>query len=279
MPNRAFIISGTELKNCFMESTFRSPGGRIAAVAAGLLLAAAALAAGQGGRPGSQGAPVKLSAAQGVQVDTVPVKTELFLRLKTPVSTTSSHLNEAVEAEVERAVEINGEIAIPVGAILSGRIATLIPSSNPNDRAVILLEFNSLSLPGQSAIPVACRVSDVDNAREKVLPDGTIQGLLPSELPVTLLNSAIGKMQKRTGGAQSTQQSAGTWFGNPDTSINYPAGTEFSVVLDKPLEATGHFEPEFARQIPATLKDSVMQLLAQAPRRVKSKKGNPGGPT
>jgi hypothetical protein len=278
MPNRAFIISGTELKNCFMESTFRSPGGRIAAVAAGLLLAAAALAAGQGGRPGSQGAPVMLSAAQAVQVDRVPVKTELFLRLKTPVSTTSSHLNEAVGAEVERAVEINGEIVIPVGAMVRGRIARLIPSSSPNDRAAILLEFNSLTLPGRSAIPLSCRVRDVDNAREKVLPDGVIQGLLPSELPVTLLNSAIEKMQKKNGGAQPAPRSGGTWFGNPDTSINYPAGTELSVVLDESLEISGRFEPEFARQIPGTLKDSVMQLLAQAPRRVKSKKGSSGGP-
>lgn len=279
MPDRAFFHSRTELKSFSTDSIVGGQGRRIAAAIVILLLALAGFAVGQGGQSGSQGATGTLSAVPAVPVNTVPAKTELFLRLKTPVSTTSSHLNETIEGEVERAAEIKGEIAIPMGAILSGRIARLIPSSSPNDRAVILLEFNSLILPGQSAIPVACRLSDVDNAREKVLPDGAIQGLLPSELPVTLLNSAIEKMQKKTGGAPSTQQGSGTFFGNPDTSINYPAGTEFSVVLDQPLEATGHFEPEFARQIPATLKDSVMQLLAQAPRRVKSKKGNPGGPT
>jgi len=121
-------------------------------------------------------------------------------------------------------------------------------------------------------------VNNVDNAREKVLANGTIQGVLASELPVTLINSAIAKMQKKTGGAQQTQQGGGNWFGSPDTSINYPAGTEFSVVLDKPLEISGRFQPEFAGQIPATLEESVMRVLAQAPRRVRSKKGNEGGP-
>ncbi|HET9177094.1 MAG TPA: LssY C-terminal domain-containing protein [Terriglobia bacterium] len=268
-----------ELKNASPKPGVRGHWRPIAAIIVFLLLASAALAAGQGAQPGGQEATGTLAAAPAGQVNTVPAKTELFLRLKTPISTTSSHLNEAVEAEVERAVEINGEIAIPVGSVAKGRVARLVPSSSPTDRASMLLEFDSLVLPGQSAIPIACHVSDVDNAREKVLPDGTIQGLLASELPVTLLNSALEKMQKKTGGAQPAQQGGGTWFGNPDTSINYVAGTEFAVVLDKPLEVSGHFKPEFARQIPANLEDSVMQLLAQAPRRVKSKKGDEGGPT
>ena len=244
-----------------------------------LPLFSAVLPAWQSGPGGGQepsGTPSM--ASESVPTYTVPSKAELFLRLKTPVSTTSSHLNETVEAATERDVEINGQVAIPVGAVVSGRIALLIPSSSPTDRAKLLLKFNTLKLPGEPALPLECHVTDVDNAREKVLPDGAIQGVLASELPVTLLNSAIEKIQKRTGGSRQTQQSGGTWFGSPDTSINYPVGTEFSVVLDKPLEISGRFQSEFARQIPAALKESVMQVLAQAPRRVRSKKGNEGGP-
>jgi len=239
----------------------------------------AGLVAGQAAPGAGQKPPVTPStAAGGVPTHTVPSGTEIFLRLKTPVSTTSSHLNESVEASTERAVEVNGEIAIPLGAVLSGRIALLIPSSSPTDRAKLRLQFNSLKVPGEAAVSVKCHVNKVDNAREKVLADGTIQGVLASELPVTLLNSAIAKIEKKTGGSQPTQQGGAKWFGSPDTSINYPAGTEFSVVLDKPLEISGHFQPEFARQIPPAVKESVMQVLAQAPRRVRSKKGNEGGP-
>lgn len=240
-----------------------------------LLSATCLLAAGQSS-VASGGHPAAVSRSEGnVLTFNVPAGMELYLRLKTPVSTTLSHLDEKVEAGIERAVEIKGKIAIPVGALLSGRIARLIPSSNPADRAKLLLHFDKLKLPGQPGIPVQCHVSKVDNARETVLPDGTIQGVLASELPVTLLNSAIQKLEKRTG---NTQQSAGKWFGSPDTSIHYPDGTEFSVVLDKPLEVSGRFKPEFARRLPSNVMDSVMQLLAGAPRRVVSRKGNQGGP-
>jgi LssY C-terminus len=226
--------------------------------------------------PGQSGAAPKT--ADNVSTRAVPAGTELYLRLKTPVSTTSSHLDQAVEAETERSVLEGGGVAIPVGAIVSGRIAMLIPTSSPTDRAKLRLQFDSLKLPGQAAIPLACHVNNVDNAREKVLSDGTIQGVLASELPVTLINSAIEKMQKKSGTAQQGQQAGGTWFGSPDTAINYGAGAEFSVVLDKPLEVSGHFKPEFTSQIPDILKEDVMRLLGQAPRRVFSKKGNQGGP-
>jgi len=187
-------------------------------------------------------------------------------------------LGEAVEAETEREVEIDGRVAVPLGAIVSGRIAKLIPSSSPTDRAKLLLQFDKLTLPGQAPVSFVCHVDEIDNAREKVLSDGTIQGVLASELPVTLLNSAIEKIQKKSGNSPQTQQNGGTWFGSPDTSINYPVGTEFSVVLDAPLTVSGQYKAEFENRIPDNLKESVMQLLAQAPRRVVSKKGNLGGP-
>jgi len=279
MPKRLFSELFFRLKRHCTGWTGRPVRWLPAGALVWLLLSSAGLPARQAARAGEQepsGTPS--TAAGGVPTYTVPSGTEVFLRLKTPVSTTSSHLNEPVEASTERAVEVNGEVSIPLGAVLSGRIARLIPSSSPTDRARLLLQFNSLKVPGQAAVPLTCHVKEVDNAREKVLADGTIQGVLASELPVTLLNSAIAKIQKRTGGTQQTQQGGGTMFGSPDTSINYPVGTEFSVVLDKPLEISGRFQPEFARQIPAALEASVMQVLAQAPRRVKSRKGNEGGP-
>ncbi len=279
MPKRVFSKLRIRLKSHGTGWASRPVRWLLAGALLCLPLSSTELAARPSAQAGGQEPARALPTAAGSVPDyTVPSGTEIFLRLKTPVSTTSSHLNETVEAETERTVEINGEVAIPLGAVVSGRIAKLIPSSSPTDRAKILLKFDALKVPGQPAIPVVCHVHDVDNAREKVLADGTIQGVLASELPVTLLNSAIAKIEKRTGGAQQPQQGGGTWFGSPDTSINYPVGTEFSVILDKPLKISGRFQPEFARQIPSALRESVMQVLAQAPRNVRSKKGNEGGP-
>lgn len=280
MPKKVSAELSATLERHIAHRNVRFNPALLAGVLLLLLPGAAGLAKGQASQSSGQETAASSSTASGsVPTYTIPSGTEIFLRLKTAVSTTSSHLNDPVEAVTERSIEINGGVAIPVGAVISGRVTRLIPSSSPTDRAKLLMQFVTLKLPGQSGIPVVCHVNDIDNAREKVLADGTIQGLLASELPVTLLNSAIQKVQNRSGGTQQTQQSGGTWFGNPDTSIDYAAGTEFSVVLDKPLTVSGDFKPEFAGVVPANLKETIMQLLAGAPRRVKNKKGGEGGPT
>lgn len=200
---------------------------------------------------------ISRTAASG-PVHRLSAGTVLHHRLKTPVRTTSSHPDETVKAEVERSVWTGADVEIPVGAIVSGTVAKLIPSSNAADRAKLLLHFSSLTLPGRSLVPLSSHVNDVRNARAKVLPEGTIQGVPANEPPVTLLNSAIAKLEKRTGRTPAAEQAGGKWFGSPDTSINYPAGTEFSAVLDKPLEVTGRFKPLFASRIPDNLKEVVM---------------------
>lgn len=250
-----------------------------AALAASLMLSSAGIYA---VRPFTAGDPCPSGAVSSMPKEqptfTVPVGTAVYLRLKTPVSTTLSHLDEKVEAGTGRAVEINGGITVPVGAVLIGRIAKLVPSPSPKERAKLLLEFNRLKLPGQNATPVAPHVNDVDNAREKVLADGTIQGILARESPVRLLYSAIRRMEDRSGTAHESQEDPEIPFGSPRNSISYPAGTDFSVVLDKPLKISGHFKAEFARRTPRRLKVEVMHFLVQAPRRVASKKDNQTGP-
>jgi LssY C-terminus len=217
-------------------------------------------------------------ATQDASTHVVPAGTVLYLRLKTPVSTTSSNLNQKVEAEVERSVRGPEGVQIPLGAVMNGSVARLIPSSSPTDRAKLLLRFNSLEVAGQPAIPLAGHVTGIDNARESVLPDGTIVGILASELPVTLLNSAMQKLgSASSANSQQSQQSGGTMLGSGDTSITYPAGTEFFLALDKPLTVHGTFQPEFGSLLPADLQETVVQLLAGAPKRVASKKGNLGG--
>ena len=234
---------------------------------------------GQPPRPAAVNPPQEASkATPNASTHTVPAGTVLYLRLKTPVSTTSSNLNQKVQAEVERSVRGPEVVQIPLGALVNGNVARLIPSSSPTDRAKLLLRFDSLQVAGQPAIPLAGHVTGIDNARESVLADGTIVGVLASELPVTLLNSAMQKMGKtNSGNSQPSQQSGGTMLGSADTSITYPAGTEFFLVLDKPVTVHGTFQPEFAPQVPAALQETIVQLLATAPKRVASKKGNLGG--
>ncbi|MBZ5544358.1 MAG: LssY C-terminal domain-containing protein [Acidobacteriia bacterium] len=212
----------------------------------------------------------------------LPAGTVLYLRLEAPVSTTASHLHAAVVARVVRDVpagEGSGPVAVPIGAQVKGSVQKLIPSSSPTDRARLLLRFDQLEIPGRPAAAIEGHVLDVENARETILPDGTIQGVLASELPLTMLEGALDKLKKTSpdmGGEM--QKTAEKKLGKSDTSINYPAGTDFSVALDKPLVLSQSSSSAVAGQLPPEVGGAVEHLLSDAPQRAAGKDGKPGDP-
>jgi len=113
----------------------------------------------------------------------LPAEYALYLRLEGPISTTGSHLHDVVKARIIREVDSANRILIPLGAEVQGRIEKLIPSSSPTDRARLLIRFDKLIIPGNPAVTFAGHISEVENARENVLQDGTIQGVLASDCP------------------------------------------------------------------------------------------------
>ena len=221
--------------------------------------------------------------AEGVSAPaTLPEGTVLYLRLQSAVSTKASHLREAVTAQVVREVPVvpgARDIAIPVGAVVRGVVDKLIPSSNPTDRARLRLHFTQLEIPGQTATPLKARVTEVENARETVLPDGTVQGVLASELPVTMLEDALDKLKKTRPEVGTQAQKAGEkTLGKADTSIEFPAGTDLQVVLLEPLRLQSVFALTVSDQLLPAVTAPIEQLLAGAPQRASGKDGKPGDP-
>lgn len=244
-----------------------------------LLVMVAAGRATAAGRTVLAGALIGVRAPSPAEQSSLPPGTALYLRLETPVSTKASHLHGAVTARVVREVRGREGIAISLGALVRGRIEKLIPSSSPTDRARLLLRFTTLEIPGKNPVTLAGRVKEVENARESVLPDGTIQGVLASELPVSRLEGALDKWTKSGGEAaakaQKVQQKT---LGKSDTSIDYPKGTDFILALDNELTLEGGRPPAVSDQLAPVVSGPVEQLLAEAPQRASSKDGNPGDP-
>ncbi|HEV2495162.1 MAG TPA: LssY C-terminal domain-containing protein [Terriglobia bacterium] len=210
---------------------------------------------------------------------TLPAETVIWLRLETPISTKSSHLHDPATAVVEREVKGQNGVAIPLGAKVTGRIEKLIPSSSPDDRARLLVRFTQVQIPGQSPIALAGHISEVENARETVLADGTIQGLLLSEIPVSRLEGVLGKLSKSNPGIGGEIEKASQKnLGESDTSIVFPAGADLAWVLDKPLAVERTFPPAVTDQLDSGASVAVEQLLADAPHRAQSKDGKPGDP-
>jgi len=207
---------------------------------------------------------------------TLPTGYALYLCLAATVSTTASHLHDVVKARIVREVDgHSGGVLIPLSAEVQGQIVKLIPSSSPTDRARLLIRFDKLLIPGKPDLTFAGHISEVENAREKVLGDGTIQGVLASELPVGRLEDAMGKLGGQAADLSKYEQKA---FGKSDTSINYGAGTDLTLVLDKPLSLAERPPSGSFDQLPPGVSEAVAQLLRDAPQRASGKDGKPGDP-
>ena len=225
-----------------------------------------------------------IGAATGVapssnSLSPLPAETILYLRLRTAVSTTASGLDAPIEAVAARDVDGNGGVAVPLGAIVRGKIATLIPSSNPSERAVIGFQFDTIQMPGLSPEKISCRLTKVENARETVLGNGKIQGVLASELPASYVRGELAKISQSSSAIGAEIGKLGDKeLGQTDTSISYPAGTDIQVVLTAPLEIHRWFSPDVTQTLPRGDLEAVEKLLANSANRVATKDGKPGDP-
>lgn len=220
-----------------------------------------------------------MSAAAAAGANPLPAGTILYVRLKTLVSTASSKVNQQVTAEVVRQVFAGGNVVVPIGAQLTGEITKLHSSQNANDPALMVIHFTRLTLPGEKPMEISCHLTEIENARETIEKDGTIQGVLPSSLGATYLNNAFDKLAKQY---PSLSSALGSFekkqVGTPDASISYPANTDMQVALDKSLGVGKSFSPAAAQELPANVASTVSKVLAAAPQRSATEKGTPGDP-
>jgi hypothetical protein len=138
-----------------------------------------------------------------------------------------------------------------------------------------LIRFNQLAIPRHNGIAFAAHVTEVENARETVLQDGTIQGILEKNVAAGRVDGIFDKLGSAGG---EMEKMSGKTFGKVDTAIDYPVGTDLTLTLDQPLTVESPSPPTAAVQIPPALAASVQTLLAAAPQRVESKSKKPGDP-
>ena len=207
--------------------------------------------------------------------NTLDVGKKIYIRLEMIISTRTSHLNQPVTARVVRDI-VNGQwVLIPIGSEVTGKIAKIIPPATPSDHARLMIKFTQLTIPRHPSVAITAHVTDVENARETVLPDGTIQGILEKNAAAGRVDGIFDKLG--SAGDQMTKVSSKT-LGKVDTAIEYPAGTDLALTLDQPLTVDSPSPPTTATQISPSLAAAVQNLLSSAPQRVQSKSKKPGDP-
>jgi len=207
--------------------------------------------------------------------NTLTIGTRLYVRLEAAVSTQTSHLNQAVTARVVRDVTTDQGVLVPTGAEVTGTIAKLIPTSDPTDHARLLIHFTQLAIPHHPTLNLTAHLTEVENSRETVLPDGTIQGVLEKDAAVGRMDGLLDKLGSP---GSEMEKMSGKALGKADTSIDYPAGTDLVLTLDQPLAVDSTSLPAAATEISPALAQAVQKLLVDAPQRAESKTKKPGDP-
>ena len=203
------------------------------------------------------------AAAQALQV---PVGTALEIRLQQNLSTETAKPKDPVEAVVIAPVMVNGQFAIPAGAIVRGSVEKALNSTKPDERSVLLLNFTQIEING-AKMKLAARLEGVDNAREKIDEQGQVNGVLASETITGQLDTELDKLSGKysgLGGVLSTVKNA--VLEKPQPDITYNSGVEMELKLIAPLELKQPGGPGPAGSVQAIPnQEALLALLTREP--------------
>jgi hypothetical protein len=168
----------------------------------------------------------------------VPAGTVLELRLKDLISSFRAKRGDIFRAVLIAPVQQGSQELLPAGLEVSGHVAAAkrVGLGLIRERARLRLQLDSLVLPGGAAIPLEGVVIEVENAREKLLGDGTIVGIRATDsyghraTGMVSSAAAVDPMLMLFAFAASS-----TVLRFPEAEITYPSGTEVRFKLLKPL--------------------------------------------
>ncbi len=121
-------------------------------IAAVFLISACGMLASCGSRSGgtAEAASAKKSMQQSAAPLTIPNGTDLEVRLVDSLGSSISHSGDSFAATVARPIEINGQVAIPKGAEVRGRVVSARPSGHLETPAELGIELVSVKFGGKS---------------------------------------------------------------------------------------------------------------------------------
>jgi hypothetical protein len=162
----------------------------------------------------------------------LPAGTKIEIRLKTKVSSNASKPHDPLEAIVIEPVLIGSQCIIPLGATVRGEVARSEPSAAADQRALLQLDFTQLVGKHEKPIPLAAKVTDVENGRESVDESGVIQGIVASESLSNRMDQGLEKLTDRASGLAGILQLAKTkLIKTTDAEIVYDSGVEMTIAL------------------------------------------------
>src|SRR3954447_15415959 len=203
--------------------------------------------------------------------ETLPSGSGLELRMLRPVGSRISHPGDLIEAVVIAPATNNGQVVVPSGATLSGRVTSVgrLGLGLKRARATIELDFDTLHLPDGPDVSVQTRLAAVETAKERVSEGGMVGGIRPSaNLSATVLYYALPILCMDPAFGVPVLAVKALIARSPDSEIYFPRGTELVLRLDHPIEVAATEKKSASTDIqPLSASDlaSSRALLEQLP--------------
>jgi type IV secretory pathway VirB10-like protein len=121
-------------------------------------------------------------AARETQAVVVPANTQLTLRLENGLSSATSNVGDRVTARVERAVSDQGDVVLPGGTVLHGRVSEAEGAGRVKGRARLGVAFDRIVVRGRSyplQATVISAIADDSHSRDaKVIGGSAVAGAI-----------------------------------------------------------------------------------------------------
>jgi hypothetical protein len=209
----------------------------------GLLAAAAvAVAAGCSPAPGHN-ATEGNGASAGTQTShvTVPAGTQFSLALNQELSTRENKAGDEFTAQVVSPVAQGGEVVVPEGSTVRGRVTAVQASTGANQPALLKVAFDAIEVNGEfqpmqatlvRAEPETKSRTSTGEAAAKI-GAGTAAGAIIGRIVGGDATGAV------VGGAVGAAAGTAIVLGTQDVDAVLPSGSHMSVRLDEPLVVAG----------------------------------------
>jgi len=168
----------------------------------------------------------------------VPAGAELHVRLTSAVGSYASKPGAPIHAVLIAPVIVKGETLLPAGSTLSGKVdaVTRVGLGIRHETAGLDLDFNRVTPPDSPSLPLAARVAEVDNSRERVTPNGRIHGIRATNSLCYRVSGYLRMLFPWEIHAELTEWAIKSLIGElPEPEIYYPAGVELTLTLQAPL--------------------------------------------
>jgi len=172
--------------------------------------------------------------------------TKIALQLNDRLSTKNSKEGQRFTAVVAEPVNQGNQLVIPKGSIVTGTVSRISRPGIMKGKAVMNLDFNSISIPGRGEHAIAAVLDAVGSEENGSHPEGTIKGNgsikkdFGRVLVPTLVGAGIGALLGGKGGlligsGAGAVIGTGGVLATQGDDLELSRGTALKISLEKPL--------------------------------------------